>query len=372
MPRRSPSALGLGLETLSAALPGIARQLDAGAARLLALDETGRDAGCIGAPDWPDGAPAGQRATIEGSDGKPIAAIELGDRRDGRPFDADDEAFLYAVARLAGFGCHQAALRAALAERQRLAQNVALAAELQRSLQPDYDPDAMPIWGVNRPARHVSGDFFDFYRLDGERYAFALGDVSGKGMNAALLMAKTISLFRCLGKRIDAPGALVEAINDELCETATRGMFVTMVAGHYGLRDGQVRFANAGHEPPLLRRKDRSYDTFPAGGPPLGIVAGGRFPETEIALDGGEFYVFSDGLTEYRYASGEQLGAHGFIQLVELLDDEPPARRLEQLLDMLDQDAGWEARDDLTVLAIDDSWVGVGLTPGMAAAEATA
>jgi len=357
------------LESLSRALPEIIAHLAARSGRLLTADAAGADAG----PGRAD-----LRAEITAADGaagdpaRPLAAIEICGRRDGGRFDAEDQAYLDAVARLAGLGCGQAALRAELAQRQRIARDLALAAELQRSLQPDHDPDAMPIWGVNRPARHVSGDFFDFYRLDDDHFAFALGDVSGKGVNAALMMAKTISLFRCLGKRIDGPGKLLEAINEELCDTASRGMFVTMVAGHYGLRDGRVRFANAGHEPPLLRRKDRSYETFPASAPPLGIVAGGFCPETEIALAGGEFYVFSDGLTEYRYASGEQLGVDGFIQLVEVLAAEPPARRLESLLDMLDQDGGWEARDDLTVLAIDDAWAGSGIDTKPALLEASA
>ncbi len=349
------------LDSLFTALPEILKQLAAESGRLL-ID--GAEPACAAGLGWPDGAGPDLRAVIatragadDGSE-RPVAAIEICGRRGGAPFDADDQGFLDAVARLAGLGFSHAALRAELAKEQLLAADVALAAELQRGLQPNYDPDEMPIWGINRPARHVSGDFFDFYRLDDDRFAFALGDVSGKGMNAALMMAKTISLFRCLGKRIDGPGELLEAINAELCETATRGMFVTMVAGHYGLRDGQVCFANAGHEPPLLRHKDRSYETFPASAPPLGILPDSPCPETKIELAGGEFYVFSDGLTEYRYASGERLGVDGFIQLVEALAAEPPAHRLESLLDMLDHDAGWEARDDLTVLAIDDSWVG--------------
>jgi sigma-B regulation protein RsbU (phosphoserine phosphatase) len=176
-------------------------------------------------------------------------------------------------------------------------------------------------------------------------------------MNAALLMAKTISLFRCLGKRIDSPALLLEAINAELCETATRGMFVTMVAGHYCSSDGRVCLANAGHQPPLLRRRDRSYESFPATAAPLGILAADNATNKQIDLDNGELYVFSDGLTEYRYVSGERLGVEGLVQLIEALAEAPLARRLEALLATLDQDGGWEARDDLTVLAIDDAWV---------------
>jgi sigma-B regulation protein RsbU (phosphoserine phosphatase) len=240
---------------------------------------------------------------------------------------------------------------------QNLAQDLKLAMELQRSLQPDCDPNELPIWGFNLPARQMSGDFFDFYRTDKGDFAFSLGDVSGKGMGAALLMAKTIGVFRCLSKRTEDAADLLTAINAELCETATRGLFVTMVVGWYSPRDGHVRFANAGHEPPLMRRKDRTYKTFPAAAPPLGILANYDVPGEEIDLAGGEFYIFSDGLTEYRYAGGEQLGVKGLIQLVEVHAAEPPAKRVEAIIQMLDEEAGWDAHDDLTVLAIDDAWV---------------
>ena len=247
-----------------------------------------------------------------------------------------------------------------------IAQDLKLAMELQRSLQPDCDPNELPIWGFNLPARQMSGDFFDFYRTGTGDFAFTLGDVSGKGMGAALLMAKTISVFRCLSKRTEDPADLLTAINAELCETATRGLFVTMVVGWYSPRDGRVRFANAGHEPPLMRRKDRTYKTFPAAAPPLGILSDYDVGGEEIDLAGGEFYIFSDGLTEYRYAGGEQLGVEGLIQLVEIHAAEPPATRVEAIIQMLDEEAGWDAHDDLTVLAIDDSWVGQDLILGTA------
>ncbi len=286
----------------------------------------------------------------------PLAVLTAFSTRPDRPM-AEAAAFQRAMTGLTALAQANAALRARLAEQLQVGDSLEMAACVQQSLQPQSAPGELPIWGVNLPARKLSGDFFDFYPLDGERIAFALGDVSGKGMNAALLMAKTISLFRCLGKRIDAPAALLEAINAELCETASRGMFVTMVAGHYWTADGSVTLANAGHQPPLLRHRDRSYDSFPATAPPLGILPAIQPEEERIALDGGELYVFSDGLTEYHYVTGERLGVEGLILLIEALADAPLAHRLEALLATLDQDGGWEARDDLTVLAIDDSWV---------------
>ncbi|MHA1600782.1 MAG: PP2C family protein-serine/threonine phosphatase, partial [Alphaproteobacteria bacterium] len=189
--------------------------------------------------------------------------------------------------------------------------------------------------------------------LPDKRIPFALGDVSGKGINAALLMSKAASLFRCLGKRSDDPALILSIINKEIHETSSRGMFVTMVAGTFDPATGLLRFANAGHEPPLLRKCDRSYQSFPAEAPPLGIMPDMEFFTTEINLEGGEFYIFSDGLTEFRYGDKEEFGVDGMIQMLEDLSDVPLAERLKALLSALDNE-GWELRDDLTVLAIGD------------------
>ncbi len=231
-----------------------------------------------------------------------------------------------------------------------------VAAELQRNLLPQPAQDS-PIFGLNRPVYDVSGDFFDYLEQPNGRISFALGDVSGKGIKSALLMSKTASLFRCLSKSIADPAELLLRINEEICETASQGMFVTMVAGVYERSTGLIRLANAGHEPPMVRYPDRSYRTFPADVPPIGILPDLAPKTIEVALGGGEFYVFSDGLTEFRYSKDEELGVDGLVHLLESMPEKTQRERLVTLLAELDG-AGWEARDDLTVLAIDDSRAG--------------
>lgn len=290
------------------------------------------------------------------ADGKPFGALQVINKRRGGDFSRRDRYLLQAMTNAAALAVANARMAEQLVRQEVTARELGLAAEIQRRLLPDADPAKWPVFGLNRPIRQVSGDFFDFFLLPDQRIPFALGDVSGKGMNAALLMAKAASLFRCLGKRTDDPAALLSILNQELHETASRGMFVTMIAGTYDPATGRLHFANAGHEPPLLRRPDHSYESFPAEAPPLGILPEMSFRAHEIDLGGGEFYVFSDGLTEFRYGQGEQLGVDGLIQMVEGLSALPLAARLEALLAELDG-AGWQVRDDLTVLAIDDAWV---------------
>lgn len=265
------------------------------------------------------------------------------------------------LAAIASLALHNAKLRAAAQSHADLTAEMADARKTQRSLLPkEIDPAAdkpFPLYGLNRPARAVSGDFFDYFTLPSGDIPFALGDVSGKGVNAALLMAKTASLFRCLAKRHDNPAELLRDINHELRETVTGGMFVTMVAGVYTPRTGQVVFANAGHEPPLVRWPDRSYQSYPAEAPPLGILDALTIAPTVADLAGGEYYVFSDGLTEGGYEGREQLGVEGLIQMVEIYAEQPLPQRIQSLLADLDGD-GWDVRDDLTMLAIDDAIAG--------------
>lgn len=134
-----------------------------------------------------------------------------------------------------------------------------LATKVQRSLLPAARPHPFPVCGINLPAYEVSGDFYDFFKLGNGSIYFGLGDVSGKGMDAALLMSKTASLFRCLGKTILKPSVLLAAINRELCETASHGRYVTMTCGILDPADGEIQLANAGHEPPLLFEPDKEF-----------------------------------------------------------------------------------------------------------------
>ena len=288
------------------------------------------------------------------ADGRPFGAIQVVNKRPRGPFGQRDCYLLQTMANSAALAVANARMAEELVRQEVTQRELDLAAEIQRSLLPNAESNKLPVHGLNRPIRQVSGDFFDFFALPDRRIPFALGDVSGKGINAALLMAKAASLFRCLGKRSDDPATIMAIINREIHETSSRGMFVTMVAGTYDPSSGLVRFANAGHEPPLLRNRDRSYRTFPAEAPPLGIVPEMEYWTQEVNLNGGEFYVFSDGLMEYHYHDNEELGVQGLIQLLEGLSELPLGERLGALLSELDNE-GWEVRDDLTVLAIDDS-----------------
>jgi sigma-B regulation protein RsbU (phosphoserine phosphatase) len=281
-----------------------------------------------------------------------IGGVELINKRsgDGR-FRESDAHLLKVLASSAGLAIANARLAAAQVENERVRRELELAAEIQRSLLPTPRPAPFPLYGVNVPARTVSGDFFDILPLADGGLSFCLGDVSGKGMNAALLMAKTASLYRCLAKSIADPGELLARLNDEVCETATRGMFVTMAAGVYRRDSGSVRLANAGHEPPIHQRRDGVFESLEAEAPPLGIVPGGGFPEAQLALDGGCLYLCSDGLTEAGSESGGPLGSEGLQRLIERFAGKPLVERIQAIAARASE---LGLRDDLTLLGLSD------------------
>jgi sigma-B regulation protein RsbU (phosphoserine phosphatase) len=281
-----------------------------------------------------------------------IGAIELINRRGGDGCFAESDVHpLQVLAASAALAIANQRMAASLVEAERARRELELAAEIQRSLLPTPRVDPFPVQGINIPARTVSGDFFDFIPLADGRIAFCLGDVSGKGINAAILMAKTASLYRCMVKTTASPGALLRQLNNEICETATRGMFVTMTAGLYDPRSGVARLANAGHEP-AIAHIDGRFSSYGAGAPPLGIAPDTEIPELELELERGTLYVYSDGLSEARSASGEPLGRRGFEALAQKFADLPLARRVAAIVESAGE---LSIRDDLTLLALTDA-----------------
>ena len=289
-----------------------------------------------------------------------LGAIEIINRIGGDGlFEQEDLVLLETLARAAALAMNNFRLTQKIVQQERDRHELELAAEIQRDLLPQPSSREFPIHGVNIPARSVSGDFFDIMPLPDGRIWFNVGDVSGKGMNAALLMAKTSSLFRCLAKSAEDPGQLLNAINSELCETNSHGMFVTMLGGLFHPGSGRLWLTNAGHEPPLhFDLRTERFQAIPADAPPLGIAPGiagpDGFPVTEIDLEGGSLYVFTDGLTEATTFGGGMLGIDGVRALIREHAEESPDLRLKSIAGAVKL-PGQSLRDDLTLLVVEDT-----------------
>ena len=246
----------------------------------------------------------------------------------------------------------------ALDERDRLSaelnKELGLAREIQRSLLPADMGEHFPLTGINISARDLSGDFYDYFTLPDGRIYFNLGDVSGKGVNAALLMAKTSSLFRGLGKRIDQPGELLAQINIELCETSIHGMFVTLVAGIYDPKTGLLKLVNAGNPPALLFTPEGLAREIEAGAPPLGVLEDTVFPEIVLNLGDNSLYMFSDGVTEGYTENGETLGLSGLFKTIATMPEQLTShQRIERIVKRIRHDAQSLLRDDVTILLLE-------------------
>jgi sigma-B regulation protein RsbU (phosphoserine phosphatase) len=281
-----------------------------------------------------------------------IGVIEVLNKQNGRPFNAKDQSLLRVMAASSALAISNARMADRLVAQERLQREVELAAEIQRHLLPAEEDEASPICGLLRPIQEVSGDFYDHFALPDGTIVFAIGDVSGKGLNASLLMSQTASLFRCLGKTVRDPARLMSILNREICATVSRGMFVTMVSGLYDPATGHVRFSNAGHIPPLLRRPKQRSIELPADSPPLGVLPGSKYETEELSLNGAQLILCTDGVTEYRFGD-EELGTQGLDMLIDTARGKPLKQRLQAVVEELER-AGWRSRDDLTLLAIDD------------------
>lgn len=230
-----------------------------------------------------------------------------------------------------------------------LRQELQLAREVQQSLLPLPVPQ-LPALGVNLPARQLSGDFYDFFPLADGRMAFNLGDVSGKGSHAALLMAKTSALFRCLAKQQADPGALLTVINNELAESAVRGMFVTMIAGIFAPETGRLWLANAGHPPALqFDSQGQLQAQLGAQGPPLGIVGGCAFTSQELEIGDNSLYIYSDGVLDGSLDGKNNMDLDGLLSYLHKQGDTPPQQVVEGLVARLQK---FPQQDDITMLII--------------------
>ena len=281
-----------------------------------------------------------------------IGALELINKRGGNGlFEERDQHLLTALAAAAALAIHNARMADKLVVQERMQKELELAREIQESLLPDPLGDDFPVFGINLPAREVSGDFYDFFQREDGLIYFNLADVSGKGMNAALLMAKTTSLLRYAAKRISNAGEHLARVNDEICETVSHGMFITIVSGFIDLEKRVIEFANAGHQPPLYHH-DGKFEEINATAPPLGIVSGVEFPVSTLPLDGGSLYLFTDGVTEAADDNNQQLEVAGLIKLIEASYQVPGQERLAGVVKEIYR-PDVSQHDDITIMLIE-------------------
>jgi len=242
-------------------------------------------------------------------------------------------------------------------ERERIEQELQVARHIQQASLPKEVPE-LEGWQISpfyQPAREVGGDFYDFHLLSEGRVGIVVGDATGKGVPAALVMSTTCGMLQAVSQAFDSssPGEVLEQVNKTLVARIPSNMFVTCFYAILDPERSTLSYANAGHDLPYLRRHGGECEELRARGMPLGIMPGMGYEQKEIVLEEGEAALFySDGLVEAHDPEG---GMFGFPRLQALVaehseENSLEERLLEELYSFVGE--GWEQEDDITLLTL--------------------
>jgi len=202
--------------------------------------------------------------------------------------------------------------------KNRVSNEIKLAMQVQKKLMPERDMENYPVYGLNIPAREISGDFYDFYPHDDQIY-FNLSDVSGKGVNAGMVMAKAITLFKIFAKQKYKPNEILFEMNNDLNLTNPSGTFITSIIGSYNLKTDEIEIANAGHQPALVKTGD-NFVEYPSSSTPLGVTKQKNekaYKLENFKLGSSRVYCFTDGFSECLDENKNEIGVEGVKELLK-------------------------------------------------------
>jgi len=289
--------------------------------------------------------------------GEPLGVVNLSDRRSGQPFTAGDQKLIAAIATQIGTAIQNARLVRASLTQERLMYEMELAHDLQMKLLPAaaiVEPDAVVAARV-MPAESVGGDFYNLFRLGDHRVGAMIGDVSGHGYQAALIMALTMSASAIHAQTTADPGetlyALFSSVRDEL---ATTEMFISAFYGVVDRGRREMLYANTGHPHAFVVDADGNMERLAANDPPLGMTA--EHPRTVRRRWDPEndlLVLFTDGLSDARSSGGQRLGEDALLETIRKYHHEPPSSILTRLIEVVEaHSGGTPRRDDQTIVLL--------------------
>lgn len=289
----------------------------------------------------------------------PLRLLALGLRPPTREFAREDRVLLAALAAQVAPALRVAQLvraqqRQAI-ERAQVEQELRTAQRIQRTFLPQ-DAPATRGWQLipfYQPAREVGGDFYDFFTLDDSHLGVVIGDVTGKGVPAALVMVATRTMLRTAVQENASPSTVFARVNAMLSADAPPGMFATCFYALLDLRSGRMRYANAGHDLPYVRSANGGVVELCATGMPLGLMPDTRYEESETKLVPGDMLLFfTDGLIEAHNREREMFGLPRVMQVVATHAD--GAMLIAAMTGELQTfvGAGWEQEDDVTLVTL--------------------
>ena len=292
-------------------------------------------------------------------DNKAIGILQL-DTSDRRQFSEDDLDVLTAVASQAAVSIQNASLLESLLERERLNRDLKIAEQVQKRFLPQVVPTVAgyEFFAHYQPTYEVGGDYYDFVPLPGDRMAMALGDVAGKGVAAALMMAKFSGDTRYSILTEDAPAPTAARLNNLLCAAGIEDKFITLCLCVLDAPTRKLTLTSAGHTPVIIRRADGKAEEVgqEVSGLPLGIMEDSAYQQTEVQLNQGDVVViYSDGVTDARSPSDELYDSqtnHRLLKRVAQSAGGPEAVGRAILQDIREFSAGHSQADDITLVCL--------------------
>jgi phosphoserine phosphatase RsbU/P len=271
-------------------------------------------------------------------------------------FTEDHLKVLTTLASVAAIRVENTSLVEARLERERFERELALASEIQQRFQPTAPPhvEGYELQGISFPCYEIGGDYYDFIEREDGRLVIALGDVSGKGTAAALLMSSLHAAVHAQSASHDSLSATISAVNRYLADNIPANRFVTLFYAELDPASGALSFLNAGHNPPLIVHSAGTVEQLASGGLPLGIKPDAEYREGRTQLQPGDVLViYSDGVTEAVSPSGEEFGATRLYEVVARNVNASAAGirdRIESSLTKFAQ--GTSAADDITLVIV--------------------
>lgn len=252
-----------------------------------------------------------------------IGILSLYNKKDDGVFTEDDQRLLSILASQSAQVVENARLHEEEQALIKMRREVDLAAKIQQQLLPKKQPDISGycVCGRNITAHSVGGDYYDFIQLDNNRWAICLGDVSGKGLPASLLMSNLQAILRGQVFYHPSPGMLLKHANRQLYQSTTMEKFVTIFVGILDTSTHTFQYSSGGHEFPFLIHSDNGYARLKTGGIPIGVMENQIYEEEVVAINPGDkLVIYSDGIIDSRNNENEEFGEYRLQQL--LLDGE--------------------------------------------------
>ncbi len=273
-----------------------------------------------------------------------------------RPFSPEDLDLLTVMANVAAIRIEHARLASVEQSEKLMESELAQASEIQQSLLPPEAPrlEGFDLAGYNLPCRTVGGDYYDFLPYKDGRLGIVVGDVSGKGLAAALLMSSLQARVQMLVETAPDPATAVTILNRNLAERALLGKFITFFYGLLDPMTGRLQYSNAGHNPPVLLRAGGEIEALSGSGMVMGLFTSSKYELQETALECGDMLaLFSDGVTEASNPDGEELGESGLATFLVEHRSESCAAIVESLAHHV---RSWQGSpsfaDDFTIVLV--------------------